>query len=281
MNLEAGNCPKCHEYLLLKTKTPFLICPKCGETISAQSANAIVERRCADADQINAVIAECVALEIKYGPELPFMLLSKIVANFPHLESPAYLLLKLSGYQAGLVYDYLKTFAEIKSDPMNVPWAESFLDNCLDYQTIDYADKFRSYVRNKVRPEKQQHYLDKIDNLAKVYTTKSSNPQSTKWLMTLYVVSSVVNILLFPLMMILSGWLSQVFSFYFIVNTLLALFVVSAEVLLLFWHHKIYGNRLNISQTERLLMVIFMSTMVFAVGAVVMSSVWKITLFTV
>ena len=84
MNLEVGLCPKCHEYLLLKQKSPFLICPKCGETMSAQAANAIVEKRCADADQINVVIAECVALEIKYGPDLPFMLLSKIVTNFPH-----------------------------------------------------------------------------------------------------------------------------------------------------------------------------------------------------
>lgn len=278
MNLQAGNCPKCHEYLLMKQNMPFLICPKCGETISAQSANAIVERRCADADQINAVIAECVALEIKYGPELPFMLLSKIVANFPHLESPAYLLIKLAGYEMGLVYDYLKTFSSIKSEPKNVPWAESFLDNCLSFQTIEFADLFRSYVRNKVRAEKQQFYLDKIETLVKEYTNKSSSPNSTKWLITLYVVSSVVNVLLFPVMMLISGWMSQFFSFYFIVNTVLALAVISLEILLMVIHHKIYGNRLNISQTERLCMVIFMSSMVFAMGAVVMGSIWKITL---
>jgi len=281
MNFEAGNCPKCHEYLLLKTKTPFLICPKCGETISAQSANAIVERRCADADQINAVIAECVALEIKYGPELPFMLLSKIVANFPHLESPFYLLIKLSDYQSGLVFDYLKTFSSIKSDPGNVPWAESFLDNALDYHTIEYADLFRSYVRNKVRTDKQSYYLDLIDNMVKEYTNKALDPNSTKWLMVLYVVSSVINVLLFPIMMVLSGWLSQFFAWYFAVNIILAFIIISIEILLMVLHHKIYGNRLNISQTERLWMVIFISTMIFAVGAVVMGSIWKITLFTV
>lgn len=279
MKLEAGNCPKCHEYLLLKRNTPFLVCPKCGETISAQAANAIVESRCANAEQINSVIAECVALEIKYGPELPYMLLTKIVTNFPHLESPAYLLVKLSGYEPSLVYEYLKTFASTKSEPGNVPWAESFLDTCLDYRTIDAANLFRSYVRNKVRKERQAHYLDLIDRLAKEYTSKSTDPQSTKWLMALYVVSSIVNVLLFPVMMILSGWLSQIFALYFAVNILLAVTVVSSEILLMFIHHKIFGNRLNISQTERLWMVIFMSTMVFAVGAVVMGSIWKITLF--
>lgn len=280
MNFEAGNCPKCQEYLLLKTKTPFLVCPKCGATISAQAANAVVERRCADADQINSVIAECVALEIKYGPELPFMLLSKVVNNFPHLESPAYLLVKLSGFQIGYVYDYLKTFAGTKSDPINVPWAESFLDSTLDFNTIEYADLFRSYVRNKIRTERQQHYLDLIDNLVREYTNKSSDPKSTKWLMTLYIVSSIVNFLLFPVMMILSGWLSQLFAFYYAVNIILAVSVICLEILLMVIHHKIYGNRLNISQTERLWMVIFMSSMVFAVGAVVMGSIWKITLFT-
>lgn len=277
MNFEAGNCPKCHEYLLLKQNTPFLVCPKCGETISAQAANSIVESRCADPKQINAVIAECVALEIKYGPELPYMLLSKIVANFPHLESPSYLMVKLAGYEPGLVHDYLKNFAGTKSDPMNVPWAESFLDTCLDYPNIDQADLFRSYVRNKVRPDRQAHYLNLIDQLLKEYTDKASNPQSTKWLMTLYVVSSVVNVLLFPVMMILSGWLSQIFALYFAVNILLGLTVVSTEILLMFIHHKVYGNRLNMSQNERLWMVIFMSSMVFAVGSVVMGSIWKIT----
>ena len=277
MNLEAGNCPKCHEYLLLKQNTPFLVCPKCGETISAQAANAIVENRCADAEQINSVIAECVALEMKYGPELPYMLLAKIVNNFPHMESPAYLLVKLSGYDMGLVYDYLRTFANTKSDPMNVPWAESFLDNCLDYSSIEVADLFRSYVYNKVRKERQSHYLDLIDQLEKEYTAKGDNPKSTKWLITLYAVSSVINVLLLPIMMMLSGWLSQIFSFYFAVNILLSIAVVSLEVLLIFIHHKIYGNRLKISQFERLMMVIFMSSMVFAVGSVVMGSIWKIT----
>lgn len=278
MNLEAGNCPKCHEYLLLKTKTPFLICPKCGETISAQSANALVEKRCADATQINLVIAECVALEIKYGPDLPFMLLSKIVSNFPHLESPSYLLVKLSDFQAGFVYDYLKTFSGIKSEPANVPWAESFLDNALDYQTIEYADLFRSYVHNKIRAEKQKYYLDLIDTMVKEYTQKALDPRSTKWLLALYITSSVINVLLLPIIMLLSGWLAQFFNLYFAVNALLALVVVSLEMLLLVIHHKIWGNRLNISKTERLWMVIFMSSMVFAVGAVVMGSIWKITL---
>lgn len=277
MNLEAGNCPKCHEYLLLKQNTPFLVCPKCGETISAQAANAIVEKRCADAGQVNAIIAECVALEMKYGPDLPYMLLAKVVNNFPHMEKPAYLLVKLSNYDLGLVYDYLKTFANTKSDPVNVPWAESFLDACLDYQMVEAADLFRSYVRNKVRKDRQEHYLDLIDKLVKEYTVKSDHPDATKWLMIFYVISSVVNVALFPIMMMISGWLSRYTGFYFAANILLGIAVVSLEVLLMFIHHKVYGNRLVISQTERLWMVIFLSSMVFAVGAVVMGSIWKIT----
>ena len=158
-----------------------------------------------------------------------------------------------------------------------MPWAESFLDNCLDYSSIDAADLFRSYVLNKVRKEKQAYYLELIDQLVKEYTDKGVSPKSTKWLMTLYTVSSAVNVLLLPIMMLLSGWLSQIFDFYFAVNIVLAIAVISIEILLVFIHHKIYGNRLNISQTERLWMVIFMSTMVFAVGSSIMGSIWKIT----
>lgn len=281
MNFEAGICPKCHEYLLLKTKTPFLICPKCGETISAQAANALVEKRCADATQVDALIAESVALEIRYGSELPFMLISKIAANFPHLERPSYLLVRMSGYQVGFVYEYLKTFAGTKSDPGNVPWAESFLDNVLDYQVIEYADLFRSYVRNKIRPEKQKEYFDLIDKLEKEYSNQSMDPRSTKFLMMIYVIGSVLNCLLLPVMMFLSGWLSQLFHWYYAINILLAAASISGEILFLVWHHKVWGNRLKISQKERLWMVIFMSSMVFAVGAVVVGSIWKITLFTV
>ncbi|MBO4726126.1 MAG: hypothetical protein J5598_00805, partial [Clostridia bacterium] len=105
---------------------------------------------------------------------------------------------------------------------------------------------------------------------------KSDRPNAARWLMVIYAVSSVINVALFPIMMMLSGWLSQYFGFYFIVNILLGMAVVSAEILLIFIHHRIYGNRLKISQTERLLMVIFMSSMVFAVGSVVMGSIWKI-----
>ena len=277
MNLEAGNCPKCHEYLLLKPKTPFLVCPKCGESISAQTAIATVESRCADPNQINAIIAECVALEIKYGPDLPYMLLAKIADNFPQLESPSYLLVKLSGYEPCMVYQYLKNFAITKSDPVNVPWAESFLDACLDYQYIEFADLFRSYVRNKVRKEKQADYLDKIDDLLREYTPKATDEQGTRRLMLLYRVSSVVNVLLLPLFMVLSGWLATMITFYPIINILIAFAVVCCEVLLMYWHHKVYGSRLIMSQNERLWMVIFMCSMVIAVGAVVIGSLLKIT----
>lgn len=277
MNLETGICPKCHEYLLLKQKTPFLICPRCGETISAQAANAIVEKRCADPEQVNSIIAECVTLEMQYGPELPYMLLAKVVDNFPRLEKAYYLLVKMSGYEPGNVYEYLKNFAHVKSDPINVPWAESFLDTCLDFHMIDAADLFRSYVYNKIRKDRQEHYLNLIDKLVKEYTAKAADPNSTKWLMTLYTVSSVINVLLFPIMMILSGWLSKFTSLYFAANIVLGMAVVSLEVFLMYIHHKVYGNRLTMSRYEQLWMVIFLSSMVFAVGSVVMGSIWKIT----
>lgn len=278
MNFDAGICPKCKEYLLLKSNVPFLVCPLCGQSISSTEAKTGLQHKCQDQDNINDLIADCIALEIQYGPELPFMILSELLANFPYLESPAYLLTKMTGYEVGAVRSYLRTFAGTKSDPSNVPWAEEFLDNCLDYRNMEFADLFVAYIQNKIRPDKQDKYRRKLQKLRKEYTFKASNPDSTKWLYVLYIVSAVVNVLLFPGFMLLSGVLSQFAPLHVVVNMAIATSTVCLEILLLFIHNKIYGNRLGMSDRERILMAIFMSSLIFVVGAGVMGSIWQIKL---
>lgn len=278
MNFEAGICPKCKEYLLLKRNVPFLVCPMCGQSISSGEAMGLLRNKCKDADSINDLIADCIALEMQYGPDLPFMILGEITENFPKMESPAYLITKMTGYEVAAVRLYLQTFASVKSEPGNVPWAEEFLDNCLNYRNMEFADLFLAYIENKIRPDKQAFYRDKVVQLRKEYTFKASNPRSTKWLLALYGGASVLNVLLFPVFMLLSGVLSPLITMYYAVNLSIAIFVVCAEVGLLFLHNKIYGNRLGMSDKERLWMVIFLASMVFVLGAAVMGSIWQIKL---
>lgn len=278
MNLTAGICPKCQEYLLLKSNVPFLVCPLCGASISNHEATTLLDKRCCDASQMNNITADCIALEAKYGPELPWLILSRVVANFPHLESPAYLLTKLSGFAPSAVWEYLKRFANLKSQPENVPWAEDFLDTCLTYRNMEFADLFAAYIENKVRSAKQDDYRKKLAELREEYTYKANNPLSTKLLLLLYYASAVLNVLLFPAFMLLSGWLAPLVGMYYAINIALSILVVCGEVGLLFWHNRVFGNRLNMSQPERLAMVVFMASMVFAIGASIMGSIWKITL---
>lgn len=279
MSYSAAICPKCHHYLLVKDNVPFLVCPVCNESISNQESTTLLHERCHDADRINDVIADCIALELQYGPELPYLVLCEIVDAFPRQESPAYLLTKMAGYSVAAVRAYLRNFASIKSETDNVPWAEEFLDNCLTYQNMEFADLFSTYIQNKVAPANQAKYFDKLQQLRKEYTFKANNPRSTKTLMVLYTVSSVVNVLLFPLFMLLSGWLAPILSMFYAINIGISIIVVCVEVLLLYIHHQVYGNRLGMSQRERLWMVIFLSSMIFALGAAFMGSVWKITLW--
>ncbi len=279
MNLTAGICPKCHEYLLLKNNVPFVVCPLCGESISHHEATVLLDNKCSDQANLNDLTADCIALEVQYGPELPYMILSQVVENFPQLESPTYLLTKLTGYDGGAVREYLKRFANLKSQPNNVPWAEDFLDACLNYRNMEFADLFAAYIENKIRPEKQVEYREKLAKLRSEYTFKANNPLSTKTLMILYYVSAVVNVLLLPVFMLLSGWLAPIIGMYYAINIATSILVICAEIGLLYWHHHVFGNRLGMGQSERMAMVVFMSSLVFAIGAAIMGSIWKIPLW--
>ncbi len=278
MAFETGICPKCREYILVKDSIPFLVCPMCGNSISNREATTTLNQKCADIDNVNDLIADCIALEIQYGPEMPIMILAKLADNFPQMESPAYLLTKLARYSVAAVHMYLKSFAEIKSDPKNVPWAEEFLDNCISYSNMEFADLFIQYIQNKVRKEKKQEYIDKVEKLRKEYTFKAKDPNSTKLLMALYIAASILNVLLFPVFMLISGSFSASGLLYFLINITIAIVVITIEITLMFWHQKVYGNRLSMSDKERIWMVIFISSFIFAIGASVMGSVWRIVL---
>ena len=278
MNLTAGICPKCHEYLLLKSNVPFLVCPLCGEAISNNEAATLLDSKCRDQANLNDLTADCIVLEAQYGPELPFMILRQVVENFPQMESPTYLLTKLSGYDMAAVRAYLQRFANFPSQPSNVPWAEDFLDTCLTYRNMEFADLFAAYIENKIRPAKQDEYRKKLAQLREEYTYKANNPLSTKLLMILYYASAVINVLLFPSFMLLSGWLAPMVGMYYTINIAIAILTVCLEIGLLYWHHHVFGNRLGMSQPERIAMVVFMSSMVFAIGAAIMGSIWKIAL---
>ena len=50
---------------------------------------------------------------------------------------------------------------------------------------------------------------------------------------------------------------------------LIAMGVFAIELVSLFIHHRTYGNRLNMESLERIFMVVFLSSIVIAVGGIV------------
>jgi hypothetical protein len=259
----AGICTKCNEYILLKDGVPFLVCPKCNATVGFREATAELNKKCADKDTVHNVIGDAIALEMDYGPELPYRVLTTVSENFPRMEEPAYLLVQLSGYDSTLVRAYLEEFCEIKSDKGNVPWAEGFLDLIITYGNMDIADLIVKYIDNKIPQTKKQKYFDRVEKLRKEYTAKATDPKSTTLLFTLYITGAVLNILSLPLLMLT--------PFSPILNFMIAMLLVSIEMGFMFWHNKVWGNRLSVLGKEKLLMVIFICSMFFALGAGIVS----------
>ena len=265
MAFKAGVCTRCSEYILLKENIPFVVCPKCTGNVSGREAAEALKVKCNDKDKINDIIADCIALEVQYGPKLPFMVLAMVADNFPRMESPAYLLVKLAGFDTASVRMYLDAFAGVKSDPKNVPWAKEFLDNAVAYRNMEFAPLFVSYIENKLGKDDKEKYLNKVDKLKKEYTVKSDSPEAVRLLMMLYVISAVVNVLLLPFFLLT--------DFHFGLNILIAIAFVCAEVGLMSWHHKVFGNKLGMTDRERLWMTVFMCSLFFAFGAGIIGSV--------
>ncbi|MDR0384148.1 MAG: hypothetical protein LBH47_02380 [Christensenellaceae bacterium] len=271
-SFEAGICPDCKEYIWVKNNVPFLVCPLCGEKISLNDSINALEKKCNDASKVDEVVADCIALELKYGPQLPFSILCELCDNFPTRERPTYYLVRLSNYDRQVVYEYMKRFCEIKSEAGNVPWAEEFLKQVVVYRNMEFADKIEPYIRNKLPQDKQEVWLSKLEKLYKEYTDRSASPKSTSLLFAIYLASTVINVAILPLFLLT--------SIEILWTAALAIGIVLVEIGLMFWHNKVFGNRLSMTDRERLFMVIFLSSMFFAIGAGIVGGIptWKIKL---
>jgi predicted RNA-binding Zn-ribbon protein involved in translation (DUF1610 family) len=255
----AGLCTKCNEYILLKDGVPFLVCPMCGASTGYRESTEALTKKCLEKDEVHRVIADAIALETTYGAELPYRILTVVVENFPRMEEPAYMLVRLSGYDNTLTKAYLNQFGGIKSDPDNVPWAENLLNLIITYNNMDIADLLIQYANNKLPENKKQKYLDQINKMRKEYTQKASDPKATKLLFALYITGATLNILLLPLLMMTPLGIFLTF--------IIAMGLVVLEMLFMFWHNKTWGNRLVVEGKEKLLMVIFICSMFFALGS--------------
>ena len=254
-NLCAGICPSCKEHLLIKKGIPFLVCPLCSDSISAREAEATLEVVCEDPQKLSENIAKVIKLERLYGPELPHYVLIVLAEKFPNNEDVAYLLVKMSDYHQFNVRKYLTTFAGSRKA---VTFAEDFLDKTLTYRNMAMADMFEQYIKNKVTGNNRDKWLEKLDEMRKNFRPEGIEGRNMTYLYTVYIASTVINLALCMLFLLI--------NIDFILSAIIAIAILFVQVTLIYLHGRKYGDRVEISETERFFVVAFMCSLVIVVG---------------
>ena len=232
-----------------------MVCPLCSDSISAREAEATLEVVCEDHTKLSENIAKVIKLERIYGPELPHYVLIILAEKFPNNEDIAYLLVKMSDYHPFNVRKYLTTFAGSKK---LVTFAEDFLDKTLTYRNMGMADMFEQYIRNKVTNNNRDKWLEKIDEMRKNFKPEGIEGRNMKYLYTVYIASSVINLALCFLFLFT--------RIDFILSAIITISVLFIQVTLIYLHGKRFGDRIEMAELERAFVVAFMCSLVIVVG---------------
>lgn len=241
----------------MSQKNIFVTCPKCGESISGEEGTKKLRDWVADPANTTDVIAKCLELEERFGSEIPMAILLMVEDAFPLNEKIAFLNLKFNNYQKAHVKNHLTRFAKIKAKGY-LPWAEEFLNSAMTVRNMEYSDLFEDYINNKVISKRKDKLIEMMRGMRASYTKTSTSNPALGFLYTFYVSGAVLNLGLVILYLFLN---MPIFIFVLITATILAV-----ELFILFLHNRIFGNRMEISDNERLLMVIYMSSIAVAIG---------------
>jgi predicted RNA-binding Zn-ribbon protein involved in translation (DUF1610 family) len=252
-----GICPVCEDVVAIKKQMLFFGCPHCKQKISTNEARTRLNIICADPVESEEMLKHCVDLEQRYGSEVPLEILLQIQAHHPHNEAVAYSIVRMSGYRSDFVRQYLKNFCPAKKQ---VPFAEDFLDNTLKPQYAPLVNYFSQYIENKLPESKQKKYRELLNELKNNYVGRSVDGEGMGLMYVYYCVGTALNVGLLILFILLS-W-----AVYFYLMLAVAVFVV--EIFVLFLHNKTYGNRLEISPREKIYMIVFLCSIVLAIGGV-------------
>jgi len=213
------------------------------------------------------MLSLCISLEKEYGAEVPLQILEKLQSKHPHNESVAFTYVRVSGYRPDLARQYLKTFAPIKKA---VPFAADFLDNTMEPANASCAPQFAQYIENKLPADKQKKYKEKLGQLKETYTGSSNSGDGMMLMYAFYVAGAVVNIALAVMFFLLPLDIRTMYKIGIHIVIMMAVFGI--EMLVLFLHNRTYGNRIGIESRERLLLVIFLSSIMVAIGGAIIGA---------
>jgi len=243
----------------------FFGCPHCKQKISTNEARTRLNIICADPVESEEMLKHCVDLEQRYGAEAPLEILLQIQAYHPHNEAVAYSIVRMSGYRSDFVRQYLKNFCAARKQ---VPFAEDFLDNILIPQYAPLVNYLSQYIENKLPESKQKKYRELLNELKTNYVGRSVSGEGMGLMYAYYCAGAVLNVGLLILFILLP------LKIYF--NLIIAVAVFAIEIFVLFLHNKTYGNRIEMSPREKIYMIVFLCSIVVAIGGIFIGAMVKV-----
>ena len=249
-------CSKCDELIICDKRDAFSQCPLCEKTISAHESIQSLRDYCAIPANTNDVIERCLRIEQVYGPELPLSILSILAESFPFNEHVAFLIVRMTNYDQQIVKNYLTRF---KNHKKKAPFAEEFLEKAMVVRNMEFANLFEEYIE-RLPSYKQDRYVKLMRELYQSYIKVATSSPALSFLYGFYVIGGLLNfgMMLWFILDNMPLWM----------HAIIAAGVLGLQICFLFVHNRRFGNRVKISDRERLIMVIYMSSIVIAIGGV-------------
>jgi len=259
MAIIVGICPNCNEAVSTNKKAVFFTCKHCGENVPLRQAVSYITEMCEDPTLVNNVVNMCLHLEETDDIEIPLTIMQVLRDKNPYNEMVAYTHLRMSGYEQNYMRHYLDTFAAVKGEK---PFAEDFLEHALQPQNAIMCSLIETYITNKLPAKKQKEYLQKLVGMKEQYVGRVGDGDGLFSMYALYLVGAAINVGLVFLFIFVD--LHQ-FVFYILAG--MAIF--GAEMLALYVHNRIYGNRLGMKQTEVTLLICFLCSVPIAIAGMI------------
>jgi len=167
----------------------------------------------------------------------------------------------MSGYAPEAIRYHLNTFAEVKGEK---PFAIDFLDYAIQPAHMPMHANIAKYIVNKLPPAKQKEYLERLSTIKSEYTKGVGLGDGMPMMYAIYSIGSLVNIG-FAIFFI-------VVDILFIFNVLIAMAAFGFQLMALFMHNRVYGNRLGMSKSELAFLCAFLSSAAISIACVIIGA---------
>jgi predicted RNA-binding Zn-ribbon protein involved in translation (DUF1610 family) len=259
--MQIGVCTHCGNVVDIKKKTLYFECDRCHQIIVSSDAIKNLDELCTAPKFIEEMLGKALELEEQNEIEKALGIIAALRAHHEYNEQIAFTHVRMSGYDVLVVGQYLKTFAAVKGEK---PFAAEFLDNVMDMRYIMLLPQLIAFADNKLPSNQKRKYRGTLEGMRLEYTSGTSNENGINVMYAYYITASVINAILFVVFFIV--------HIHFAFHLLILLGAFAVEFFLLFLHNRVYGNRLGISDFERILMLVFMSSIPFAIGGAIMGA---------